>query len=108
MAGKSAARAGKKASQELPAILTVGHSTHPWEEFLTLLRSHEIGRVVDVRTVPRSRRNPQFNKETLPSKLRAEHIGYTHLPKLGGLRRAKPDSINVGWRNASFRGYADY
>ena len=107
MAGKSAARVAKNVSQELPAILTIGHSTHPWEEF-TRCWLGAIGRVVDVRTVPRSRHNPQFNKETLSAKLRAEHIGYTHLPKLGGLRRAKPDSINMGWRNASFRGYADY
>jgi uncharacterized protein (DUF488 family) len=63
---------------------------------------------VDVRTIPRSRHNPQFSGPTLARKLRAARIGYVHLPKLGGLRRAKRDSINGGWRNASFRGYADH
>ena len=89
-------------------IFTIGHSTHPWTEFRDLLRAHRIERLIDVRTVPRSRHNPQFNRETLSKKLRGAKIGYVHLKKLGGLRRARPDSPNVGWRNASFRGYADY
>lgn len=89
-------------------IFTVGHSTRPWTEFRDLLRAHGIRRVVDVRTIPRSRHNPQFSGPTLARKLRAARIGYVHLPRLGGLRRAKRDSINGGWRNASFRGYADY
>ena len=89
-------------------ILTVGHSTRPIGEFVALLKAHGVERVVDVRTVPRSRRNPQFGKDVLPDSLAAAGIGYTHMPGLGGLRRAKPDSPNTGWRNASFRGYADY
>jgi uncharacterized protein (DUF488 family) len=72
------------------------------------LRAHGVEQVVDVRTVPRSRRNPQFNRETLPEALGADDIGYTHLAGLGGLRRPHPDSPNTGGRNLSFRGYADY
>jgi uncharacterized protein (DUF488 family) len=89
-------------------VLTVGHSTRSWKDFLGLLRAHGVQRVVDVRSIPRSRHNPQFNRETLPAKLRAAGIAYVHLRKLGGLRRACPDSTNAGWRNASFRGFADY
>jgi len=73
-----------------------------------LLRANGIQRVVDVRTIPRSRHNPQFNRETLSKKLRAARIGYVHLRKLGGLRQARRDSVNLGWHNASFRGFADY
>ena len=89
-------------------IFTIGHSIHPWLEFRDLLRAHGIERVVDVRTIPRSRRNPQFNRETLGRKLRGARIRYVHIPKLGGLRHARADSMNAGWRNSSFRGYADY
>lgn len=89
-------------------ICTIGHSTHPLDEFVSLLKINEVTRVLDVRTVPRSRQNPQFNKQTLPDSLRAAGIGYTHMPGLGGLRHAPKDSVNGGWRNASFRGYADY
>jgi uncharacterized protein (DUF488 family) len=89
-------------------IFTIGHSSRTWEAFLELLRAHKIQRVVDVRTVPRSRHNPQFNRETLSAKLRGRRIGYVHLRKLGGLRHARRDSVNLGWRNASFRGFADY
>ncbi|MFI5364153.1 MAG: DUF488 family protein [Candidatus Binatia bacterium] len=89
-------------------VLTVGHSTRPLKAFTELLRSHAVMQLVDVRTVPRSRHNPQFNRDTLPDALRAVGIGYAHLPGLGGLRHAKPDSPNAGWRNASFRGFADY
>lgn len=89
-------------------VLTVGHSTRPIEDFIELLRAHGVERVVDVRTVPRSRRNPQFGKDVLPASLQAAGIDYAHMPGLGGLRRARPDSPNAGWRNASFRGYADY
>jgi uncharacterized protein (DUF488 family) len=91
-----------------PLICTIGHSTHPLEEFIELLRINEVVHVLDVRTVPRSRHNPQFGIEVLPASLQAAGIRYTHLPSLGGLRRARPDSPNGGWRNASFRGYADY
>lgn len=90
------------------AAFTIGHSTRSWEDFRGLLRAHGIQRVIDVRTVPRSRHNPQFNRETLSKKLRGARIGYVHLRRLGGLRHARRDSINKGWRNASFRGYADY
>lgn len=90
------------------AIFTVGHSTRSIEEFIALLEAHGIEAVVDVRTVPRSRRNPQFNRETLPQSLQAADIGYEHVAALGGFRRPSPLSTNAGWRNASFRGYADY
>jgi len=89
-------------------VFTIGHSTRPIDEFVETLKSHGVKRVIDVRTIPRSRHNPQFNRETLGPSLRASGIGYTHLKKLGGLRHAKPDSINQGWRTASFRGFADY
>ena len=89
-------------------VFTIGHSTRTWEAFLELLRVHGIKRVVDVRSIPRSRHNPQFNRETLSMKLRSARIGYVHLRKLGGLRHARRDSPNMGWRNASFRGFADY
>lgn len=91
-----------------PIILTIGHSTHTLEEFIRLLQAHDVSSVVDVRTVPRSRPNPQFNKTSLPGSLKKAGFGYVHMPGLGGLRHAQRDSINVGWRNASFRGYADY
>jgi len=89
-------------------VWTVGHSTRTLETFVELLRAHEIMVVADVRTIPRSRRNPQFNREALPPSLGAAGIGYVHVAALGGLRRPRPDSINTGWRNASFRGYADH
>ncbi len=89
-------------------VFTIGHSTRAWKAFLDLLRVHGIKRVVDVRSIPRSRHNPQFNRETLCLKLRSARIGYVHLRKLGGLRHARRDSPNMGWRNASFRGFADY
>jgi uncharacterized protein (DUF488 family) len=89
-------------------VCTIGHSNRAIEDFVSLLWSNEIARVIDVRTVPRSRHNPQFNLDTLPATLEDVGIAYTHLPGLGGLRRARPDSPNAGWRNLSFRGYADY
>ena len=91
-----------------PVVLTVGHSTRPLAEFIALLAAHSVTRLIDVRTVPRSRHNPQFNRETLSKKLRSARIGYVHLRKLGGLRHARRDSQNMCWRNASFRGFADY
>ena len=94
--------------QHAPLVLTVGHSTRPIGEFIELLKAHGVQRVVDVRTVPKSRRNPQFGQDVLPGSLAAAGIGYTHMPALGGLRRARADSPNMGWRNESFRGYADY
>ena len=89
-------------------IFTIGHSNHLFEKFLEMLKAHEVQLVVDVRTIPRSRHNPQFNIDILPSALQAEGIGYHHLPALGGLRHRKKDSLNSGWENDSFRGFADY
>jgi len=89
-------------------IFTIGHSTRPTAELVRLLRAHGVRRVVDARTIPRSRHNPQFNRERLSRTLHNARIHYRHMPGLGGLRRPKPDSLNTGWRNASFRGYADY
>lgn len=89
-------------------VMTVGHSTRTIEEFIGLLKAHAVTCVVDVRTVPRSRHNPQFNRDSLPESLKIAGLGYHHIPGLGGLRHARPESINAGWRNASFRGYADY
>ncbi|MDQ2807193.1 MAG: DUF488 domain-containing protein [Chloroflexota bacterium] len=93
---------------DAPVVLTVGHSTRSLEDFLRLLQVHKVTYLADVRTVPRSRHNPQFNRETLPQELEKNGIGYVHLPALGGLRKARADSPNMGWRNVSFRGYADY
>jgi uncharacterized protein (DUF488 family) len=90
------------------AVFTIGHSTRELATFIAMLRAHGIEKLIDVRTVPRSRTNPQFNRDTLPAALRAAGIGYTHMAGLGGLRHAHRDSINGGWHNASFRGYADY
>ena len=89
-------------------IWTLGHSTRPIGELLELLSRYAIVQLVDVRTMPRSRHNPQFNREHLSATLEPADIAYVHLPGLGGLRHPRPDSTNVGWRNAGFRGYADY
>ncbi len=89
-------------------ILTIGHSTRTIDEFVELLKAYGVTLVVDVRTVPRSRHNPQFNKETLPNTLKAYGVKYIHMPDIGGLRRPKADSVNLAWENSSFRGYADY
>jgi uncharacterized protein (DUF488 family) len=91
-----------------PTIWTIGHSTRPIGEFIDCLRAHEIRLLVDVRTIPRSRHNPQFNTERLAESLKDAGLSSLHMPALGGLRTARKDSINNGWRNASFRGYADY
>jgi uncharacterized protein (DUF488 family) len=91
-----------------PLVCTIGHSNRTIEEFIELLRKNEIECVLDIRTVPRSRHNPQFNRDALPDSLAAANIGYRHIAGLGGLRHARPDSPNQAWRNASFRGYADY
>jgi uncharacterized protein (DUF488 family) len=96
------------ADAALALVLTVGHSARSLEEFLGLLQAHGVTLVMDVRKMPRSRRNPQFNRDALPASLRGAGIGYVDLPGLGGLRRRRPDSPNAGWKNASFQGYADY
>jgi uncharacterized protein (DUF488 family) len=98
---RSSGRAGR-------TLYTIGHSTRTTRELVELLRAHGVNQVVDVRTIPRSRHNPQFNGPALMGSLRAVRIGYRHLSGLGGLRHARPDSTNLGWRNASFRGFADY
>jgi uncharacterized protein (DUF488 family) len=92
----------------MPTVLTIGHSTRTWKAFLEILWAHRVKRVIDVRNIPRPRHNPQFNRDTLRTKLRAARIAYVHLRKLGGLRHAQRDSPNMGWRNTSFRGFADY
>lgn len=92
----------------IPLVCTIGHSNRALDDFVDLLKRNQIEHVLDVRTVPRSRHNPQFAQDALPDSLNAVGIAYTHLPGLGGLRHARADSPNTGWRNASFRGYADY
>ncbi len=89
-------------------IFTIGHSTRPIDRFLELLQSHGIKQVLDIRTIPKSRRNPQFNTDALAASLNAAGIGYVLMKDLGGLRHPRRDSVNLGWRNSSFRGYADY
>jgi uncharacterized protein (DUF488 family) len=89
-------------------VYTIGHSTRSLEEMVGMLRAHGVKRVVDVRTIPRSRHNPQFNRESLSKSLHNRRLNYRHMKALGGLRRPRRDSINTGWRNASFRGFADY
>ena len=89
-------------------LYTIGHSTRTTRQLVDLLRAHGVEQVVDVRTIPKSRHNPQFNRPALSRALRVVKIGYRHLKALGGLRHARPDSVNLGWRNTSFRGYADY
>ena len=89
-------------------VLTIGHSTRELNEFIGLLKRFAVEQIVDVRTIPRSRHNPQFNLDTVSDSLKAERISYAHMPGLGGLRRPKANSVNTGWRNASFRGFADY
>ena len=89
-------------------VLTVGHSTRLLADFIDLLKAHAVGRLVDVRTVPRSRHNPQYSIDTLPIALASEGIAYEHVAGLGGFRKSHAGSPNTGWRNVSFRGYADY
>ncbi len=89
-------------------LFTIGHSTRALDEFLKLLKEHRVERLLDIRTVPRSRHNPQFEGRSLAEALPSAGIAYEHVAALGGLRHARRDSQNTGWRNASFRGYADY
>jgi len=106
MSGRTAL--AKVSTGNVGTILTIGHSTRPIEEFIARLQENGVRKVIDVRTVPRSRHNPQFNRDTLPETLAAKDIRYTHMPGLGGLRHARADSPNRGWHNDSFRGFADY
>jgi uncharacterized protein (DUF488 family) len=89
-------------------VFTVGHSTRTLKDFIAMLKAHGVKRLVDVRTIPRSRHNPQFNRARVAAALRRSGITYLNLKTLGGLRHARSDSLNTAWRNASFRGYADY
>ena len=98
----------KESVSHSPGVLTVGHSTRTLEQFISLLQAHAVSCIADVRTIPRSRHNPQFNSATLSRSLKKAGMGYVHLPELGGLRHSSKASPNTGWRNASFRGYADY
>jgi uncharacterized protein (DUF488 family) len=91
-----------------PRLWTIGHSTRGIDELVAMLRAHGVRHLADVRTVPRSRRHPQFDRDAMPAPLAAAGIAYAHLPGLGGLRKPRPDSTNTAWRNAAFRGYADY
>jgi uncharacterized protein (DUF488 family) len=89
-------------------MLTIGHSNRSLDELIAMLNSHGVQLLADIRTVPKSRHNPHFNRDALPQPLAAAGIDYVHLPGLGGLRHPRKDSPNAGWRNLSFRGYADY
>lgn len=89
-------------------IWTIGHSTHSIELLIDILQSLDIEFVADIRSFPRSKKFPQFNKEALEVSLPERNIGYIHLPGLGGRRKVKPDSQNINWRHPAFRGYADY
>jgi uncharacterized protein (DUF488 family) len=91
-----------------PIILTIGHSTRVIEDFIDLLQAHGVQLIIDIRTIPRSRRNPQFNEDTLATSLKEWGTDYVRLKELGGLRHPRKDSQNLGWRNESFRGFADY
>lgn len=94
--------------QKKRIIYTIGHSNRSFDDFVSLLREYGIEQIIDVRTIPRSRHNPQFNQGVLRQKLKNRHIAYRHMKLLGGLRHARVDSINRGWHNLSFRGFADY
>src|SRR5262249_44800087 len=96
------------ATDDSPLVLSVGHSTRSIEDFIRLLQAHEVKCVADVRTIPRSGHNPQFNADSLPKSLKKARIGYVHMAGLGGLRHTSRTSPNMGWRNTSFRGFADY
>lgn len=93
----------------MPTVIhAIGHSTRTLDEFIDILQAHSIATLVDIRTIPKSRHNPQFNEETLQAGLAKRGITYVHLKELGGLRKPSKDSVNAGWKNASFRGFADY
>src|ERR1700693_2641858 len=89
-------------------IYVIGHSTMSVESLIRILLAHSITMLVDIRRIPRSRHNPQFNSDAIEKSLKESGIGYVHLKELGGLRRPSKDSKNTGWKNLSFRGYADY
>lgn len=105
---RKASASTSPASWDGVAVFTIGHSTRTIDELVAMLRSFDVSLVVDVRTIPRSAHNPQFDGRALREALRRRGIGYVHLPRLGGLRRPREGSPNTAWRNASFRGFADY
>jgi uncharacterized protein (DUF488 family) len=99
----------KHRKSSIPLVfMTIGHSMRPVAEFIRLLKAHDVQRLVDVRTIPRSRHNPQFNRDQLSAALHSARLHYRYMPGLGGFRHARLDSLNTGWKNASFRGFADY
>jgi len=89
-------------------VFTLGHSTRTFDNFIKILQDHKVQTLVDVRTIPKSRHNPQYNQSELKKHLAENKIEYLHMKSLGGLRHTTKDSINMGWRNSSFRGFADY
>lgn len=92
----------------MTTLFTVGHSNHSLQDFLEILHAHQITQLIDIRTIPKSRHVPWFNKNALKIALHKNNISYVHMEKLGGLRHTTQESINLGWRNKSFRGFADY
>ena len=98
----------KRTRERKTVVFTIGHSTRTIAEFIEIIKAYGIKQVVDIRTIPRSRYTPQFNEDTIRESLKAVKIGYLHIKGLGGLRHALKDSLNSGWKNASFRGFADY
>jgi len=103
--GPEQASITENGDMENPLIRTIGHSTRPVDALIEMLEAHGIKRLIDVRTIPKSRHNPQYNREGLERSLRDAGIGYEHMRTLGGLRHPRKDSPNTGWRNESFRGY---
>jgi uncharacterized protein (DUF488 family) len=100
--------ASRDAQKSKLRIFNIGHSTRPIEEFIGLLQANGVKQLIDIRTIPKSRRHPQFGSEALADSLSAAGIDYVHMKELGGLRKPRKDSVNLAWRNESFRGYADY
>ena len=98
----------ERKTEQKTVVFTIGHSTRPVPEFIKIIRAYGMKKVMDIRTIPKSRHNPKFNEDVLRESLEAVQIGYLHMKGLGGLRHALKDSPNTGWRNASFRGFADY
>ena len=97
----------RRADGAVGTLYTIGHSTRSMRQLIDRLRAHGVEQLADVRTIPKSCHNPQFNGPALSRALHAVKIGYRHVKALGGLRHARPQSVNLGWRNPSFRGYAD-
>lgn len=107
-APKSVVQADSRGPDGPLHVYTIGHSTRPVEEFIEILKTYSVNLLVDIRTIPRSRHNPQYEERALSKALENQKIGYVHLAALGGLRHTRKDSVNTGWKNLSFRGYSDY